>query len=109
MEQETIFLEGWAEDSATPLTINGSASALLEPPLALSPLLSQLDVPANARHKPRALERKEPAEDSVWRRFLGGCRDEFFAELHAAGQHGPDHAEKLIFSEKKEADKEEPM
>ncbi|XP_016075317.1 PREDICTED: opalin [Miniopterus natalensis] len=48
MDQETIFPEGWAEDLATPLTINGLARALLEPPLALSPLLSQLDVSTNS-------------------------------------------------------------
>ena len=39
--------EGWADDLATPLTINGLARALMEPPLALSRLLSQLDAPTN--------------------------------------------------------------
>lgn len=75
MEQETFFLKGWAEDWATPLTINGLARAPLEPPLALSPSLSQSNVPATARRKPRTPEGKEPAEDSVRRRFLEGCRN----------------------------------
>lgn len=42
---------GMGQDLATPLTINGLARALLEPPLALSLLLSQLYVLTNARHK----------------------------------------------------------
>ena len=74
MTQETFFPGGWAKDSATPLTINGLASILLEPPLALSPLLSQLDGPTNARHTPTPPARKELAKGSVWRRLLGGCR-----------------------------------
>lgn len=52
VEQEGFSPEGWANDSATPLTINGLARALLEPPLLLAPLLPQLDVSTNARHKP---------------------------------------------------------
>ncbi|XP_036906805.1 opalin [Sturnira hondurensis] len=48
---------------------------LSEPPLALSPLLAQLDVPTNARHKPVTPERKELAEDRIWRRVSEGPRD----------------------------------
>ena len=70
MEQGTIFPEGRAEDLATPLTINGLARALLEPPLALSPLLAQLDVPTNVEHKPVTLERQELAEDKHLRKVL---------------------------------------
>ncbi|XP_074195398.1 opalin isoform X5 [Rhinolophus sinicus] len=87
MKQETIFPEGWAENLATPLTINGFARTLLEPPLALSPLLSQLDSPTNVRHKSITPVRKELAGGSVWRRFLGDCQNEFFTELYVACQH----------------------
>lgn len=37
MEQETRFPEGWAEDLATPLTINGLARTPMEPSLACYP------------------------------------------------------------------------
>lgn len=75
MQQEPISPEGWAKDLATPLTINGLARALLEPPLVLSPLLSQLDIPTNGRHRPITLARKELAEGSIWRRSWGACRN----------------------------------